>query len=81
MKYTLLLLILAACSKPAMSHLSTDNPEITVEKLFTVDGCTVYRFDDSNTHYFVKCTTPSSVESTSMRGKVRVVDTITSNNQ
>lgn len=30
-------------------------PSIEVERLFTVDGCTVYRFYDNGTRHFASC--------------------------
>jgi hypothetical protein len=48
----------SACTKQAMeSSKPSGNSEFTVDKLFTQDGCTVYRFFDAGNHrYFVKCT-------------------------
>ena len=48
----------SACTKQAMeSSKPSGNPEFTVDKLFTQDGCTVYRFIDVGyPRYFVKCT-------------------------
>ena len=48
----------SACTKQAMeSSKPSGNSEFTVDKLFTQDGCTVYRFLDAGYHrYFVKCT-------------------------
>lgn len=51
-----LLLVLAACPKqgtPVEPSHAAD--QFDVQKLFTVDGCTVYRFWDSRAHYFTKC--------------------------
>ena len=58
-----LLLILASCQKDPVSTHQTDNSEIKVSKLFTYDSCTVYRFYDNETHYFVKCPCNCSVTS------------------
>ncbi|MCX6216581.1 hypothetical protein [Spirosoma sp.] len=38
---------LLACEKTPISTDTTDNPAIKLDKLFTVDGCNVYRFHDS----------------------------------
>lgn len=45
---TLLLcvLMLAGCTKPAISEDGTNNAEIRVSELFTHNGVTVYRFTD-----------------------------------
>lgn len=49
------LLALSGCYSRPIERRATDNSEITVETLFTKDGCTVYRFLDSGTRYFVRC--------------------------
>lgn len=47
---------LGGCTKPAESSVHTGNGGgFKVEKLFTVDGCTVYRFLDSRYYYFTNC--------------------------
>lgn len=49
-------LLLAACQKDAVSVSRTDNADIQVEELFTHNGCTVSRFQDSGySHYFADC--------------------------
>ena len=49
-------LILAACSEPAESTSTSSNPNVLVEKLLTVDDCTVYRFQDAGyNRYFSNC--------------------------
>lgn len=54
------LLALSACSAEPMETTSTTNPEVPVSLLFEKDGCKVYRFYDTRTHYFVKCENSSS---------------------
>ena len=56
MKYLLLvsLLMLAACQKQG-TPVHAPNQDFGVEKLFTVEGCTVYRFYDDRTVYFTNC--------------------------
>lgn len=49
-----LLTALTGCHKPAESS-SSAGIEFRVDKLFTHDGCTVYRFNDSGYRYFAKC--------------------------
>lgn len=49
-------LFLSGClgeSDPVAPQSSADN--YRVGKLFTVDGCTVYRFYDGDAHYFTNC--------------------------
>lgn len=49
------LFLLAGCEKQPMSIESTENVDFKVEKLFTHDGCTVYRFYDYRNHYYTDC--------------------------
>jgi hypothetical protein len=52
----LIALLCAACNKVPEETSQTSNPNVKVEKLFTHDGCTVYRFyDGGRDHYFSKC--------------------------
>ena len=57
----LLLLTLAACdSEPPTASdphaIQTDEPGVVVLKLFTADGCTVYRFVNADKYrYFTRC--------------------------
>ena len=46
----------SACSPatPEAVH-ATSNAEVPVERLFTHEGCTVYRFFDRGYHYYVRC--------------------------
>lgn len=44
---------LSACQKPAQSSVGAGS--FDVQKLFTVDGCTVYRFMDDRSIYFTNC--------------------------
>jgi hypothetical protein len=49
------LTILAGCSKPAETSTAV-GVEFVVDKLFTHEGCTVYRFSDGgNKRYFTNC--------------------------
>lgn len=49
-------MLLIGCSKDPISSETTDNNEITVDKLFTNDGCTIYRFTDGGKlHYYARC--------------------------
>jgi hypothetical protein len=51
----LALTLLAGCSKPAETSTSVGR-EFVVDKLFTHEGCTVYRFNDGgNNRYFTNC--------------------------
>lgn len=50
------LLLLAGCARQELSTARTDNPNFTPDRLFTQDGCTVYRFLDAGRyHYFATC--------------------------
>ena len=48
------LAMVAGCEKPAESVAHT-GAGFTVERLFTHDGCTVYRFSDPSKRYFTRC--------------------------
>ena len=49
-------LLLAGCERPPEGVSQSTNENFTVGRLFTTDGCTVYRFVDSGRHlYFSKC--------------------------
>ena len=48
------LAMVAGCEKPAESVAHT-RAGFTVERLFTHDGCTVYRFSDPSKRYFTRC--------------------------
>ena len=61
-------LALAGCSNEG-EPVSSSNKEIKVEKLLTVDGCTVYRFFDAGRHYFVKCEGEDVTRTESRAGK------------
>jgi hypothetical protein len=49
------LLALAGCTRGAESTVNASNVNFDVEKLFDVDGCTVYRFRDGYYRYFTRC--------------------------
>jgi hypothetical protein len=54
-KYLIVIsLLLAACTKPA-EQTSNVNAQFEVDRLFTNEGCTVYRFNDAGHHYYVVC--------------------------
>jgi hypothetical protein len=51
-----LALILAGCTNDPVSTARTDNNQVPVDKLFTHEGCTVYRFfDGGRNHYYSDC--------------------------
>lgn len=59
-------LVIAACAK-APTGGTVQHGDFNVSKLFTVDGCTVYRFYDSGDFkYFTKC---ERAESSSISGE------------
>lgn len=68
LKYVLLALFVTGCNKDG-THVTPQNAvdDFEVKKLFTVDGCTVYRFTDGNYHYFTTC--KGSVVSRQQQGK------------
>ena len=48
------LAMVAGCEKPAEA-VAHAGEKFAVERLFTHDGCTVYRFSDSSKRYFTRC--------------------------
>ena len=63
---------LTACQKPAESS-ATVGREFKVEKLFTHEGCTVYRFFDDRHVYYTNC--QGSTQSRCGKGCEQTVDT------
>lgn len=62
-------LSVAACAKPAEQTKTVGNG-FNVERLFTHEGCTVYRFDDGGRNrYYTKCDTQSNVSWSEYCGK------------
>jgi len=50
---------LASCMKPPESS-TPAGIEFKVDKLFTHEGCTVYRFNDGGIRYFTNCSGATS---------------------
>lgn len=46
---------LSGCKTEAERVQQSTNPDLKVERLGEVDGCTIYRFRDGGRHYFVRC--------------------------
>lgn len=51
--------VLSGCGKPAETRTAVGR-EFVVDKLFTHEGCTVYRFYDGGTRYFTNCSGSTS---------------------
>lgn len=49
------LLLLSGCGHPEEAVVGTTNSSFKLERLFTHDGCTVYRFFDMSYRYFTDC--------------------------
>lgn len=49
------ILALSGCDKRPAESTVTVGQGFQVSRLFTTDGCTVYRFYDSGTRYFTNC--------------------------
>lgn len=76
------MVLLTACTKTPVSTSHSDNPEVPVSVLFSKDGCTVYRFEDSGyNHYFARCPFNATVDERHSCGKncVRQEEIPTSN--
>jgi hypothetical protein len=51
-----LCVLVSACIRPPVNTSQSNNPAFQLDKLFTHDGCTVYRFEDAaHYHYFTDC--------------------------
>lgn len=70
--------VLAACERKQVEEVKTSsNRFYTVEKLFTVDGITVYRFlDNGHTIYFTNRTGEVKYSYTKREGKVTKTENI-----
>lgn len=64
----LIVLALTGCQKEAEQSQAAGS-NFKVDKLFTVDGCTVYRFMDARTVYFTNCTGSASYSYQQKSGK------------
>lgn len=54
--FILIVLGVAACAKAPVFTDGTDNKEIPIDRLFTHEGCSIYRFHDfGDYHYFSDC--------------------------
>lgn len=59
----MLIVGLSACGRKAEGVAPTSNNNFEIEKLFTHEGCTMYRFEDVYSRYFMICKDqPSQVE-------------------
>lgn len=54
-------IVLAACTEKPLSTIQSNNPNYQVDKLFSHEGCDVYRFEDGGHKYFVRCADKTSV--------------------
>lgn len=67
-----LALALSGCQKAEEESKRVGN--FQVEKLFTYDGCTVYRFEDARTVYYTNCQGTTQYEHAHPNGKSTTVD-------
>lgn len=52
----ILVVFIFGCAGDPELRSATENPDYSVDTLFTHDGCTVYRFDDAGKfRYFANC--------------------------
>jgi hypothetical protein len=67
-KAILIMLFFTSCAKIAERQADSTKPDFDVEKLFTSEGCAVYRFYDAgHFRYFANCN--GSVNHTQQCGK------------
>ena len=59
--------MVAGCEKPAEA-VAHAKEKFAVERLFTHDGCTVYRFRDYNPRYFTRCDGITAQSTTTWQG-------------
>lgn len=65
----LIVLALSGCARDPVSTDHTDNQSVSVDKLFTHEGCSVYRFYDAgHYHYWADCR-GDSIESSQTCGR------------
>jgi hypothetical protein len=65
------LLVLGGCGVDPVETKPSNNPSVSVDVLFQVDGCKVYRFwDHGEARYFANCR--GSVSWSELQGKVSV---------
>lgn len=66
----LVVVLISACSKPASSVSTTDNPSFENEILFTDgDGYTIHRFTDAGASHYYVTPGPATVHETHHTGK------------
>lgn len=62
---------LSACAKPAETTVAAGS-DFSVGKLFTVEGCSVYRFIDAGRHiYFTNCSGRAEWEVSNGKGAIK----------
>ena len=65
-----LAMVLCGCEKSPVETTRTNNSAVTVDLLFTKNGCTIYRFEDGGrSHYFADCRGSVTTERTEYCGK------------
>lgn len=73
----LLAFVLCGCMGEAEMRVSASNGEFHVSRLFTADGCTVYRFGDGGrAHYFVRCAGGNAATSSAGKNFRERIDTV-----
>lgn len=70
-------LIAMGCESDAIGVAHSNNTNVKIERLAVTDGgCTIYRFNDGNYHYFVLCNqgSVSMIDGRHSAGKTTVPD-------
>lgn len=71
-------LVLTGCAKDPIAISQTDNFDIKLDKLFTHDGCNIYRFEDGGRdHYYADCRGNVSDIRSCGKGCTTTEDTVT----
>lgn len=67
--FGLIMTFCISCQNTAEKTIPSSNMNYSIDKLFTHDGCTVYRFSDNGYKYFTNC---KSVQWQQIEGKITV---------
>ena len=77
---TAAVVLLSGCYKDPESTTSAGR-DFSVDKLFTVDGCTVYRFWDSKAVYFSNCKGRTEYDYNTQSGKINTTHKVQTVNE
>lgn len=70
----LAVLLTVACGVDPIRHVESGNAKLDVAQIGEVDGCKIYRFNDVEVIYFVRCGRETQTSWERPEGKVMVHD-------